>query len=105
MQNETIPDGCHACGALPCDWVDNPGWRPIETAPRDGWHAPILTCRMGDPAPWFGGEPVGGYAEPPEAAYWNEYGDCWTPCHRPHDEWLPTHWLPLPSAPTVGEGR
>lgn len=74
-------------------------WRPIDTAPRDGWHAPILTCRMGEPARWFGDEPVGGYAEPPEAAYWNEYGDCWTACHRPHDEWAPTHWMPMLAPP------
>lgn len=79
------------------------GWQPIETASRDGWHAPILTCRMGEPARWFGDEPVGGYAEPPEAAYWNEYGDCWTPCHRPHDAWEPTHWMPLPDAPAIRE--
>ncbi|WP_341896516.1 hypothetical protein [Sphingobium sp. YR657] len=88
-------------------WSETPlyahweGWRPIETAPKDGWGAPILACRMGEPASWFGHQPVGGYAEPPEATYWNEYGDCWTPCHRPHDEWEPTHWMPFPAAPEI----
>jgi len=80
------------------------GWRPIETAPKDGWGAPILACRIGEPAPWFGDQPVGGYAEPPEATYWNEYGDCWTPCHRPYDVWEPTHWMPMPVPPIAEEG-
>lgn len=80
-------------------------WQPIASAPKDGWGVPILTCRMGTPADWFGRETVGGYAEPPEAAYWNEHGDCWTPCQRPHDVWEPTHWMPLPSAPSqIEEG-
>ncbi|WP_232494951.1 hypothetical protein [Novosphingobium kaempferiae] len=74
-------------------------WMSIEFAPKDGWGSPILTCRMGDAPDWFGNEPVGGYAEPPEAAYWNEHGDCWTPCQRPHDGWEPTHWRPLDPAP------
>lgn len=80
-------------------------WQPIDTAPKDGWGAPILTCRMGEPTDWFGKESVGGYAEPPEAAYWNEHGDCWTPCQRPHDGWEPTHWTPLPTTPSqIEEG-
>lgn len=79
------------------------GWRLIDTAPKDGWGAPILACRMGDPAPWFGHQAVGGYAEPPEATYWNEDGDCWTACHRPHDEWEPTHWMPFPEPPAVAQ--
>ena len=33
--SEQIPDGCHACGALPCDWVESPKWRPFNTAPKD----------------------------------------------------------------------
>lgn len=80
----------------------NPSWQPIETAPKDGWSAPILTCCMGEAPDWFGNEPVGGYAQPPSTTYWNEHGDCWTPCQRPHDVWEPTHWMPLPAAP-VGQ--
>lgn len=93
----------------PCEWTDTlketggnikvGGWQPIETAPKDGWHSPIITCRMGDAPSHFGHELVGGYAEPPEVAYWNEYGDCWTPCQRPHDPWHPTHWIPLLTPP------
>lgn len=26
---------------------------------------------------------------------------CWTPCHRPHDVWEPTHWIPFPAAPAI----
>jgi hypothetical protein len=82
--------------------VSGEGWRPIETAPKDGWHAPILTCCIGDPVAWFGHEPVAGFAQPPSTAYWNEHGDCWTPCQRPHDVWEPTHWMPLLAPPGNG---
>lgn len=75
------------------------GWRPIDDdTPRDGWDSPIMTCRMGGPDPRLGGRLLSGYAEPPEAAYWNDAGDCWTPVQRPHDPWDPTHWMPMPPA-------
>jgi hypothetical protein len=73
------------------------GWLPIETAPRDDWNKPILACRMGEFEHCFGNEPVAGYAEPPEATYWND--GFWTPVQRPHDGWEPTHWQPLPIPP------
>lgn len=84
---------------VPFDQEGLVGWQPIESAPKDGWHTPILTCRAGDPVEWFGNEPVAGYAEPPSTAYWNDHADCWTPCQRPHDVWEPTHWMPLHAAP------
>lgn len=77
-------------------------WRPIdENTPREGWDSPILTCRMGEPDHRLGGQLLSGYAEPPEAAYWNDAGDCWTPIQRPHDPWEPTHWMPPPAAPSL----
>jgi len=72
-------------------------WLPIEQAPKDGM--PILTCRMGESVSWFNYTTVGGYAEPPEAAYWDEHTERFQPFQRPHDEWNPTHWLPLPTPP------
>lgn len=89
--------------ALSAQVQDVAGWQPIETAQKHGWGAPILTCRMGAFADWFGNEAVGGYAEPPETAYWNDVGVCWTRCHAPHDAWEPTHWQPLPAAPAKQE--
>lgn len=76
-------------------------WRDIKSAPKDG--TPILTCRMGESVSWFNYTTVGGYAEPPEAAYWVEVTECWQPFQRPHDEWRPTHWMPLPPAPEAGQ--
>ncbi len=81
------------------------GWQPIETAPIGDWSWPLLTCRMGETMQCFGDQLVNGYAEPPEAAYWNEHGDCWTPIQRPHDVWEPTHWMPLPPPPATEEPR
>ncbi|MCZ7909350.1 DUF551 domain-containing protein [Agrobacterium leguminum] len=90
--------------ALSAQVQDVAGWQPIETAQKNGWSAPILTCRMGEFTDWFGKAPVGGYAEPPETAYWNDAGDCWTRCQAPHDVWEPTHWMPLHAAPAKQEG-
>lgn len=96
MQNETTPDGCHACGALPCDWVDNPGWRLIETAPRDGT---AVIINVDDTV----GEAYFSASDDHHEGWWwanTSWGDYWA-----DKAGNPTHWLPLPSAPTVGEGR
>ena len=34
--SDKIPAGCPFCGALPCDQVEKPHWRSMETAPKDG---------------------------------------------------------------------
>jgi len=75
------------------------GWQDIADAPRDGSY--VLTCRMGEPSPHFGGDLISGYAEPPEVAQWIDAGDCWTCPQRPHDSWEPTHYMPLFRAPEV----
>lgn len=65
------------------------GWRPIETAPKDGTH--ILV--------WMRHEAYGFKAEGVDTARWTDHnGGGWV-------TWLsgtPTHWMPLPSAPTEG---
>lgn len=72
-------------------------WLPIAQAERDG--TPYETCRMGAPDPSFGGESFGGYAEPPETAWWCVLGERWQAAQRPHDVWEPTHFRPLSAAP------
>lgn len=59
-------------------------WQPIETAPKDGTE--ILTCDNGC-----------GYS----VRYWGEGEDegmAWLPRIRGV---FPTHWMPLPEAPTA----
>jgi hypothetical protein len=93
------------------------GWRPIETAPKDGTE--IL---LGAPAQVFRGQPteprstIGHWMTDEECR--EPVGDCGGECRCPeykfHDPyWIswdggfteehpPTHWMPLPSRP-VGE--
>lgn len=60
-------------------------WRPIETAPKDGTHDILLGCR----------ERVGS-------------GHYWISANGKRRRWVwegwprlePTHWMPLPKAPT-----
>ena len=73
------------------------GWLLIETAPKDG--RTFLACSMGPSPSYFAGWRPGGYAEPPETTLWCSDGDCWRAIQRPHDEWTPTHWRPLPASP------
>lgn len=65
--------------------VDAAGWRPIETAPKDGTH--VLA--------WF--------PEPEEyevmiVRYWAD-GELWMTVGPVEDDVYPTHWMPLPAAP------
>lgn len=63
---------------------DQHGWRPIETAPKDG--TDVLVCCQG----WVCAHP----------ARWN--GKRWT--HRWNDaELVPTHWRPMPELPVMEE--
>lgn len=67
---------------------DREGWRPIETAPKDGSY--ILVTN---------GEPDGCFV-----VCWYDEGWCYE-VHR-HDGAVhmntATHWMPLPAAPTGG---
>jgi hypothetical protein len=94
-------ESCPSCGALPCDWVNNPHeiWQPIETARKDG--TPIL---LFDPeycdeemnpslqGHWSDGthEGAGGFS----AAVWNNSQDYFATV-----EIKPTHWMPQPKMP------
>jgi hypothetical protein len=62
-------------------------WQPIETAPKDKL---ILIAN------WSGA-----FCNWARSERWNETDKCWgTRWQR----FLPTHWLPMPPAPEVGEG-
>lgn len=109
MPNDHIPEGCPSCGALPCDWVDRPGWRPIETAPKDG--TTIDVWRDGSRETVYWGFP------PHECGETGQYCDSdWHSIKKPgwicstfgefvggkHDPF--THWLPIPPAPESQDG-
>ena len=84
-------------------------WRPIATAPKDGtevllaapgrvtygaWSAPSETPRIVY-RDGFAPEPEWDEFEP----YWASYDGGFT------DQNPPTHWMPLPEPPKVGDGR
>jgi hypothetical protein len=79
---------------LDCDATTS--WQPIETAPRDGSDI-LLICNT---------------AYTPEASigWWS--ADGWRHYSRPEEKWhggvvkwFPTHWMPLPAPPGIGEGE
>ena len=82
-------DGCLEAARAAIAALDAGGWRPIETAPKDGttidlWCAyrfetDNLGCRVAD-------------------AFWDEDDQLWR-FDQWHEKYRPTHWMPLPSAP------
>lgn len=69
-------------------------WKPIETAPKDGTY--VLLGNEG-------GTWVGEYAEVYQSGY--RPANPWSPVmlnvrHMKGDSLVPTHWMPLPSAPS-----
>lgn len=75
-----------------------PGWQPIETAPMDG--SRVLVWSLCE--------------EEVVAAYWNadkynrKPNPYWDTDHHYIDSMRanpPTHWMPLPAAPTEGQPR
>lgn len=71
-----------------------PAWRPIETAPRcvASERRPIIVCR------W----PITGSKYPVAIARLTSKG--WISGMRNNRLWFkPTHWMPLPPAPSAGE--
>lgn len=99
-------DGYHTLEAATAAWNRRSstrplleGWRPIETAPRDGIHMLLAFGHGAVCEGWWSAEIEGNWDEPPCLAGWtvptlgsfNDYG------------LKPTHWMPLPPSPTPGE--
>lgn len=65
-------------------------WQPIDTAPNDGTHVLV-----------YDGWPISAWWDDEERGYG---GQCWRSSST--HEWLtPTHWMPLPNPPALGEGK
>jgi len=76
--------------ALSAQVQDVPGWQDISTAPRDG--TTVLLYAPGWDSPKTG---------------WTYGKDDWRDCpysHKGSENYLPTHWMPLPAAPAKQEG-
>jgi hypothetical protein len=80
---KTISD---AIAALPAAATASAGWQPIETAPKDG--TPLL---LG----WPTFHPLVGHCED---GLWGELDSDFG--FEPFEN-TPTHWMPLPAAPTI----
>ena len=84
-----------ALAALPAS-----GWRPIETAPKDGTHiVAVVAGFVPAVARWtneFRPDGAFEWMDPEMFAaesHWEEVLEI-------TDPWEPTHWMPLPAAPT-----
>lgn len=76
--------------------MDRTDWQPIETAPKDGKVVDLFCvdengqtkrftdCHWGEMTKWHGGLTMG-----------------WWGLDRQYHVWTPTHWMPLPAAPTL----
>jgi hypothetical protein len=88
----TAPQGIPANTSAASARGEADGWRSIETAPKDG--ASILAVVSGTHV-------ATGLPFTPEVVWW-ESGGWWGAMW--HDDlpggWEPTHWMPLPAAPT-----
>ena len=65
-----------------------PKWLLIETAPKD--RNILLAAEFYGPSDWR--IKIGGWAD--DAKRWELFGASWTP----------THWMPLPPPPAIGQG-
>lgn len=67
------------------------GWRPIETAPKDGTDVLLFRRLPWDPMP-----------RPIVAGYFGTTEDCGWAAYDDPDKWIDgevTHWMPLPEPP------
>lgn len=69
-------------------------WQPIETAPKDGQL--IFLWNPKEPAV----SKFGKWARHLETSHF-----CWTSPKNISYSNLPTHWMPLPAAPAIAEGK
>jgi hypothetical protein len=76
--------------------TDETGWRPIETAPRDGSRMLFFTG-----VSWVGYYRTGREPGAPPDAEWGKPG--WTRLGFCDVGLNPTHWQPLPPPPTPKE--
>jgi hypothetical protein len=77
--------------ASPSPSVTQGGWRPIETAPKDGTQIIVFSTEEADPSPTLAVFLAG------ESDFWLDAYD-----HSPMTGVVsgkPTHWLPLPPPP------
>ena len=91
--NSGRPNGfLNAVKALCLDYSATPtaqaeGWRPIETAPRDGTGVLANTAGLGR-----------------VVAYWHDEESQWGTGLGYLDRDAPTHWMPIPLPPASAEG-
>lgn len=78
-----------ACAALAAPAPE--GWRPIDTAPKDGTRILLGCFSAPKHRKMEGTVAVAGWSE----AGWGPFNPLW---------WPPTHWMPLPTPPTGKEG-
>lgn len=86
--------------ASPAPAVDNAGWRPIETAPKEGTEILLFTSHRRDD--------FGDAFDAVQIGYWDKgnIGPGVHPVFHREPGWhlqkigIPTHWQPLPSAPS-----
>lgn len=73
--------------------VQVPGWLPIESAPKDGTGV-LVYCPKSLTVPVTGG-------------YWEDHPECkcWIAGGYMQKVFPPTHWIPLPAAPSTKEGQ
>lgn len=79
-------------------------WKPIESAPRDGSRILVWGGTLWSDSGWG----TRFFLTEPDTAWWKDgimSGWC-LGNDEAHDEFIwaePTHWMPLPPPPTVGE--
>lgn len=77
-----------------------PGWRTIESAPRDGRH--VLLAITDDDPPGYGYVAEGFYEED-GARGWYHANTHWTDAYD--GSLRPSYWQPLPAAPSAPTGE
>jgi len=81
--------GCPACNIARGQWCCHDGWRPIDTAPKDGKDIILWgPCRMDGDARSF--------AKDANVGWW--CADHWRT--RTNEICKATHWMPLPQPPS-----
>ncbi|HXE51278.1 MAG TPA: DUF551 domain-containing protein [Ramlibacter sp.] len=98
LRSTANPAGLEALHSPP---AAQSGWRPIETAPKDGKHKPVLLHVNWEPLTvvgyWGAASDVGEFQSDEET--WRVLWDQ-APIRDGYDE--PTHWMPLPEPPADG---